>query len=267
MYRRYFRFGLRTLLGIVTACAIVGGWWADRVHRRQAAIRTIQAGGGSLTSESSRQSLIKLYHWPSDNRRTVVRRNWGEQILGHCPHWREQIAQDRQWGIFFAETRPLGPETFAAVASIGEVRNLGFYEGTLTDEGLARLAGLRNVESLTAIASPITDHAAPLLAQFQQLTWLNLDDTQLTDAAVPHLVKLQKLQVLRLQGTRLTDRGFVQLASLSNLSELSIGNTQRNPMRVSERGYDEVKRRLPNCQINGTFLAEWSRVHFFATGE
>lgn len=62
MYCRYLRFGLRSLLGVVTVCAIVGGWWADRVHRRQAAIRTIQAGGGSLTSEFSRQQVLKLYH-------------------------------------------------------------------------------------------------------------------------------------------------------------------------------------------------------------
>jgi hypothetical protein len=62
MYRRYLRFGLRTLLGIVTACAIAGGWWADRVHRRQASIRTIQAAGGSLTSEFSQRSMVKLYH-------------------------------------------------------------------------------------------------------------------------------------------------------------------------------------------------------------
>jgi hypothetical protein len=61
MYRRYLRFGLRTMLGVVTICAVVGGWCADRVHRRQAAIRTIQAAGGSLTSEFDRRNMVKVY--------------------------------------------------------------------------------------------------------------------------------------------------------------------------------------------------------------
>jgi hypothetical protein len=62
MSRRFLQFGLRTLLGVVTVSALAGGWLADRMHRRQAAIRTIEAAGGSLTSEWAQQTQLKLYY-------------------------------------------------------------------------------------------------------------------------------------------------------------------------------------------------------------
>ncbi|HEX5104273.1 MAG TPA: hypothetical protein VFV87_10705 [Pirellulaceae bacterium] len=61
MNRRCVQFGLRTMLGVITASALAGGWLADRMHRRQAAIRTIQAAGGSLTSEFNRRNLIQIF--------------------------------------------------------------------------------------------------------------------------------------------------------------------------------------------------------------
>lgn len=253
MYRRYLRFGLRTLLAVVTACAIVGGWWAEQAHRRRMAIRTIQNAGGAVQSEYDERSLIRIYLCPTDTsaeqpmlRRTpLIHRTWREQLLG-----------DRLRMINFSEDQPLTSEALAAVATIHEVRHLQLDLTNLTDEGLAELAGLRRLETLQLRGTRITDRSAAVLAGFQELQWLELDDTQLTDAAAPHLAKLQKLEVLRIQGTRLTDRGFAQLAGLKNLRDLSIGDSPSNPTPVSIQCHDQVQRALPNCRLNGTFLGE-----------
>jgi hypothetical protein len=253
MVRGYFRYGLRTLLGAVTICAIAGGWWAERTHQRHAAIRTIHSAGGGVQSEYDERSLIRIYLCPTDtnaeqptfSRAPFIRRTWREQLLG-----------DRLRMVNFPEGQPLSSEALAAVATIHEVRHLQLDLTNLNDEGLAKLAGLRRLETLQLRGTRITDRSAAVLAGFQELKWLELDDTQLTDAAAPHLAKLQKLEVLRIQGTRLTDRGFAQLAALKNLRDLSIGDSPKNPMPVSLRCHDQVQQALPNCRLNGTFRGD-----------
>jgi hypothetical protein len=245
MNRRYLRFGLRTLLIVVTIVALVGGWLAERRHRRQAALRTINAAGGGLSSEHSWQALQTVFLPPTNPPRAEVRRSWREILFG-----------DQYRGIDFTDGKPLAGETLDAVAAIGEVKLLSFHGGVLSDDHVRRLAGLRQVETFIASGSPLTDRSAEVIAGWPELKWLELDDTQLTDAAVPHLIKLQKLEVLRIQGTKITDGGFAQLAALKNLRELSIGDSASHPMPVSLKCHDEVQRALPNCRLNGTFRLE-----------
>lgn len=244
MNRHYLRFGLRTLLVVVTVCAVAGGWLAERMHRRQAAMRTIaEAGGGVLTEHSWRR--IQTMFLPPTASQVEVRRTLRERLFGELQH-----------GIDFTAGRPLTGQTLDAVAAISEVKDLTFHEGVLTDDNVKRLAGLRQVETFIASGSPLTDRSAEVIAGWPELKWLELDDTRLTDAAVPHLIKLQKLEVLRIQGTKITDRGFVQLAALKNLRELSIGDSASHPMPVSLNCHDEVQLALPNCRLNGTFRLE-----------
>ena len=245
MNRGYLRFGLRTLLIALTIAALAGGWLAERMHRRRAAIKTIEAAGGSHTTEFHMRQLDVALSYSLSKPSPPAERTWRERILG-----------DLQRNVSFMEGPPLSAETFDAIAAISELRMLCFDESMLSDDGLARLNGLRHLETFVAPRCDITDRSAPVLAGFQELKWLELSDTPITDAAVPHLIKLQKLEVLRIQGSRITDRGFAQLASLPNLTELSIGDSERNPMPVSVRCHDEVQHRLPNCHINGTFRAE-----------
>lgn len=241
MNRRYLRFGLRTLLIVVTIIALAGGWLAERRHRRLTAMRTIAAAGGGLSSEHSWQTMQTAF-LPPTSPPVEVRRSWREILFG-----------EQYRGVDFTDGRPLAGETLDAVAAISEVKLLSFHGGVLSDDHAQRLAGLRQVETFIASGSPLTDRTAEVVATWPELKWLQLDDTQLTDAAVPHLIKLQKLEVLRIQGTRITDRGFAQLAALKNLKDLTIGDTPSHPMPVSMKCHDELQRALPNCRFNGTF--------------
>jgi hypothetical protein len=240
MNRRYLRFGLRTLLVVVTIAALAGGWLAERMQRRQAAMRTIQAAGGGLHTELTWRQMQTIFLSPP----VEVRRTWREILLG-----------DQQRGIDFTDGRPLADQTLDAVAGISEVKQLSFHGGVLTDDYVTRLAGLRQVETFIASGSPLTDRTAEVVGGWPELKWLELDDTQLTDDAVPHLIKLQDLEVLRIQGTRITDRGFAQLTALKNLKDLTIGDSPNRPMPVSVQCRDELRRALPNCRFNGTFYA------------
>ena len=243
MNRRYLRFGLRTLLIAVTIVALAGGWLAERRHRRQAAIRSIAAAGGGLSSEHSWQTMQTAF-LPPTSPRARVRRPWREILFG-----------EQYRGVDFTDGKPLAGETLDAVAAISEVKLLSFHGGVLYDDHTQRLADLRQVETFIASGSPLTDRTAEVVAGWPELKWLELNDTQLTDAAIPHLIKLQKLEVLRIQGTRITDRGFAQLAALKNLKDLTIGDSPNRPMPVSLQCRDELQRTLPNCRFNGTFYA------------
>ena len=243
MNRRYLRFGLRTLLVVVTIAALVGGWLAERMHRRQAAVRTIEAAGGGLLSERSWRRIQTIFLSPTAPQ-VEVRRTWRELLFG-----------DQQRGIDFTDGRPLAGQTLDAVAAISEVKDLSFHGGVLTDDHVTRLAALRQVETFIASGSPLTDRTAEVVAEWPELNWLELNDTQLTDDAAGHLIKLQKLEVLRIQGTSITDRGFAQLSALKNLKDLTIGDSPNRPMPVSVQCRDELQRALPNCRFNGTFYA------------
>lgn len=241
---RYLRFGLRTLLFAVTIVALAGGWLAERRHRRQAALRTINAAGGGLSSEHSWQTMQTVFLPPTNPPRAEVRRSWREILFG-----------EQYRGVDFTDGRPLADDALDAVAAISEVKLLSFHGGVLSDDQVQRLADLRQVETFIASGSPLTDRSAEVVAGWPELKWLQLDDTQLTDAAMPHLIRLQKLEVLRIQGTKITDRGFAQLAALKNLKDLTIGDSPGRPMPVSVRCRDELQRALPNCRFNGTFYA------------
>jgi hypothetical protein len=243
MNRRYLRFGLRTLLTVVTIIALAGGWLAERRNRRQVAIRTINAAGGGLSSEHSWWRMQTAF-LPPTSPRAQVRRSWREILFG-----------EQYRGVDFTDGRPLTGQTLEAVAAISEAKLLSFHGGVLSDDHVARLAGLRQVETFIASGSPLTDRSAEVVGRWSELKWLELNDTQLTDAAVPHLIKLQKLEVLRIQGTKITDHGFAQLAALKNLKDLTIGDSPNRPMPVSVQCRDELQRALPNCRFNGTFYA------------
>lgn len=112
------------------------------------------------------------------------------------------------------------------------------------NDGLAHLAGLTGLETLHLSRTQLTDAGLAHLAGLIRLQELYLSGTSVTDAGLAHLAGLNGLQALGLNGTQVTDAGLVHLAGLTGLQWLWLSGTQ-----VSDAGVEELRQKLPNCQI------------------
>jgi hypothetical protein len=240
------RFGLRTLLGVLTIAAIIAGGVADRAHRRARAISVIHAAGGLTSSENSVQTAL------DHAERMFIYRNRPPAKVFQ-PSWSERVFGERQRNVCLTD-RELTPEVLGAIATLAEIRSLNLSGTNLNDRDLACLRHLRNLECLDLSACPITDRSTETLAAFGDLTWLELDDTQLSDESTQHLARLKKLEVLRIRGTLVTDRGISELCCLTNLRLLASGGSERHRTHlVTTAAVAEINRRLPNCQTVGSY--------------
>lgn len=210
-------FGLRTPIAVFTLIALAMGWFADRIHRRRAAVELIESLGGSLHSDyESRvkdQIVSRMYKVPLP----IAKRTWSERILG-----------DRQRNATLWD-QALSPRALDAIASLEELRSLDLSRTNLNDHQLLALRRLNQLESLDLSDCPITDEAAQTLAEFQNLKRLELNDTLLSDRAVAHLLKLRKLEFLCICRTSITDRGISQLQTLPNLATFDYDDPAPRP--------------------------------------
>lgn len=131
------------------------------------------------------------------------------EAIGGNVEFDEEIPFRPRW------LRPLLGDT-----SAGEVVEIWFYGGEVTNADLVHLKGLTKLE------------------------WLVLDNTQVTDAGLVNLQGLTKLELLYLSGTRVTDAGLVHLQGLTMLESLFLGNTP-----VTDEGVRELQQALPNVTI------------------
>jgi Leucine-rich repeat (LRR) protein len=74
---------------------------------------------------------------------------------------------------------------------------------------------------------------------------LDLDYTQVGDAGVAKLAGLTKLVNLELDSVDLTDAGVSHLTGLRSLRQLDLYHTL-----ISEKGFQQLKNALPNCQMH-----------------
>lgn len=141
-----------------------------------------------------------------------------------------QIAALRKLGarLEFDSSQPFRPNwlrPFLNDQSTGEVVEVLFFRGNVTDADLALLAGMMKIKRLDIHGSKVTDVGLQQLSPLRNLEMLDLHGTQVTNAGLTHLTGLKKLKRLYLYDTQISDAGLIHLAGHAELEHLDLSRT------------------------------------------
>lgn len=246
--RRRFQFGLRSLLALVAAIALLCNWLATDFRtaaRQREAVEAIQKDGGSVLSE----------YWFDESGNMIQR---GKKIVttlpggGTATYWID-VKPEPTWlraifdDNFFHHVVQVDVKTdtgLAKIDALSHLKTLDLSNRHVTDAGLEHLKLLSRLEHLDLWNTPITDDGVEHLSGLSQLQWLDLSDTKITNAALKHITRLSELRLLNLSANTITDAGLKQLQGLTHLQTLKLYGTL-----VSAEGVASLQRALPNCKI------------------
>lgn len=167
--RRRHLASVRSLLILLALVAIPLAWYANRVHERRRALRTIFAHNGGI-----------YYDFEVDGGK------FPKDPVSPVPAWLR---------------RGVGTDHFHNIVWVRIERSPSF-----SDEDLARIRALDAVEALGIVGTAITDEGMRHFRGWGSLKALFLDDSAVTDAGVDALglETFPQLSVLALRGTRVT---------------------------------------------------------------
>jgi hypothetical protein len=191
--RRPFQFSLRTLLIVITLCAIPCSWLAVTVQnaeKHRKATLAISREGGVFFTHALRVP------------------NPGP------PDWRERISNyffPEEYEIVSFCGKRLTHGALKHVEDLLGVQELVLNGTSDTDAGLAEIKGLTQLKTLTLESSEVTDAGLENLKGLSQLQTLDLGGTKVTDAGLENLKELGQFKVLDLQHTKVTAEGVKKL--------------------------------------------------------
>jgi hypothetical protein len=167
--RRWFNFSLKTLLVVMTAIAIVLGFYIKSFRDKREAIAAIQELSAWISYEKG------------------------------GPQWLRKFVRDEKYfwnpiAIRFNTSRPMtNAELKSAIDPMMEFDNLTYvslYRSKISDSGLAELLPLADkLESLDIRNTKVTDNSIANLTQFHRLSLLRLQDSGISSDGVDELRK------------------------------------------------------------------------------
>jgi hypothetical protein len=239
------RFSLRTLLLVITAIAVIGGWPVSRAVRQRDAIRHFRELTSHLPPEHFYDHYLTISYVPS---RPVAE----TKLPPNIPAWRvrlyELVGGHECWGTVDGVTASnvkVTNDDLRFLAALPYVEDIRLAATDVDDEGIPLLHQCPKLRILDLEQTSITDEGLAQLAGLR-LEALMLDRTAITDDGLRHLAAFENLESLTLRGTAITDRGVPHLARLKRLTELFLNDTA-----VTAQGYRSLQAELPNCRIRG----------------
>ncbi len=202
----WYQFSLRSLLILVTLCALLcsyAGTQLARYRRQQRALTMIREAGWVVYNYDVDENGQVLNVTPPDTllRRTVRQR---DHFFG------------RLFGVYFAADN-MGPtdasdRILAGVSLFPDLRELWVTHAiAVTDDGLVHIRKPKHLEVLDLQLTPITDRGLAHISHLSELRDLNLARTPVTDAGLVSLEKMTSLEWVDLRETDVTEAGVKRL--------------------------------------------------------
>jgi hypothetical protein len=174
--KRRWQFGLRALLLVVTASAVVSWWYAREEpweQFQQRLTERVEGLGGEIEWGSEESPTRLSFHY------------WG--FSGRKPLTDEQLKDLRR------DLGRLGPFTLNLSGSQNA-------RGAITDAGLEHLAGLLRLECLSLRHNDVTDAGLQHLTRLKGLQFIDLEHTKVTDQAASGAVSVRPGLIVRKYG-------------------------------------------------------------------
>jgi hypothetical protein len=209
--RRWFQFGLRTLLIVVTVVAVPSAWLGHKIEQKRRQRDAIE-----------------------DIRRIGGRVEFGYQLdFDGVP-----LANDRQPPGALWLRKLLGDDFFADAKSVD-------LSGTeVRDDDLQDLDELPDLEFLGLNGTRITDGGLVHVGELRRLRMLGLTSSAISDAGLSHLRGLTRIEMLFIAYNPISDAGIEKLTCHKALGWLSVGDTE-----VTDEGVRQFKRAVPGCGV------------------
>jgi hypothetical protein len=211
--RRWLRFGLRTLLMLVTILCVLLGWFMHGVQKQRKAAARLEKHGAIFD------------YFPA-----FAMQPWSNYCPGPMRARLNALLPSNDWkrltGVDIGSP-DFRDEDLEILRDLPYLDDLRLTNTSLTDAGLSRLASIEaeNLRLLDLSHTEITDAGLAELSHLKGLGWLFLGGNGITDAGLKHVAKLADLEYLSLDDTRVTDAGIAHLRSLQKLDELSLDRT------------------------------------------
>lgn len=182
--RRWPRFGLATLLGVVTLSAIVVALIVNPAERQRRAVEAVRSLGGVV---------VVANEGPV---RSWLRDQLGTDYFGQAVE------------VFLTET--INDADLRHLERLTELRKVHLNYTQVSDEGLTHIRGLTHLTVLNLDNTRITDAGLTNLTMLTSLEDLDLCNTQVTDAGLEHLKVLTGLKHLAVLNTRVSSAGAAE---------------------------------------------------------
>jgi hypothetical protein len=242
---RWYQYSLRSLLILVTLCALPCSWLAVKMQqakRQQEAGRAIEEMGGRVTYYSDSIWLPRFKLFDKVGSVSLNGPSATDAVLTSLMPSLKEL-KFNQCSLTASAITDAG---MAHLSELTQVECLALNMTAITDVALVHITGLTQLKQLFLDHTKITDAGLGHLTGLNELRWLYLDDTQITDAGLEHLKGLDQLQDLGLRNTKITDVGLQHLTRLNQLVKLSLDGTE-----VTGEGIAKLRQALPRCQITG----------------
>lgn len=264
MRRRWTQVSLRSLLLVMTCCAVAFGlasaylrtYWQEQrllaeLHEGEGFSATTGAVGPAwfkrlVGGNKYAQRVVGVEignDFADDNLAKLRQFRYLRTVVitkGEVPNDMRRVSGGffREWEWF--RTLPDGTdvlmfprvndEGLAHLANIRSLEDLTLVHSEISDDGLAVLQRLPNLRALDIRSNQITNDGLNSLRGFPKLRELKVRSKLIDDGGLAHLGKLTQLQSLTIEG-KVSDAGMGHLSQLTNLETLHC----LHPYEVSRR--------------------------------
>jgi len=164
--RRWFQFGLPTLLGLVTLSAVVLGLIVNSAERQRRAVAAVRSLGGVVYYEDDKPFAAGPPFW--------LRKWFGPDYIANVV------------AVYLTDTH-VGDAGLESLTGLTRLQVLDLSNTRISDAGLAHLSALTGLRTLYLYNTPVSDAGLEHLKALTGLRELYLDNGQLSDAGLAEL--------------------------------------------------------------------------------
>ncbi len=240
--RLRIRYGLRTLLCVLSILAVCCAWFARARYVSDVqvrAVREINRLGGEAVRFDDTSPMVECAYQSE-------RSDWRRRVLGRRFTLEETyviIRGDAESAVSSSELRePRRVEKqWEALADIRYVLSLRVADASFTGEQLRYLDGIDHIRQLDLSNTPLEVAHLRHIVGLRNLRELKLGKTNVDDAGLEFVGKLSSLETLDLSNTAISDAGLAHLSVLSRLTFLDLSNNNISADGVAQlRGLENL---------------------------
>ncbi len=223
---RCCRFGLRSMLIVMTLVCVTLGIWIQRAVEQHRIVEHLEARGTTVFYD---------YQFEGDAYNKLATPRFGGWFSNDWRHHLFHSVVGIRIGAYFRtdtyDESP-GPHMYDK-------------EFLIDDDTWAMLKSLDEVTYLALNAANVSNDELRHVADMLRIEELALDSVPIDGDGLAHLANLPALRSLSLWGTRLSDENLDGLLKIRTLKSVSVGETF-----VTPKGAERVRQAMPNCKVN-----------------